>query len=311
MQCTLARPARVFYLMAELARPALCIGGDMELEGFSKDLANGLLVAGLTLLGLVAVYLVEKRVLGWVKSVENIRSARRQQLATLVRIVRWILGIALVASAVLMLLSTFGLDITPFLASVGVAGLAVSLGAQSLIKDLIGGLLVIIENQYAVDDFIEVGSVSGWVERITLRATLVRALNGDLCIVPNGEVRILVNRTRDWSRVLVDLGVAYDEDLDRALRILEESAEAFAEDPALAPHLLEPPAVLGVASLGDSAAQIRLAIKTQPGKQWEVGRQLRKFLLAACEREGISLPYPRQEVWLHPHGEGGAPVASE
>jgi small-conductance mechanosensitive channel len=292
----------------------------MELERLTTHLVNGMLIVGLTLLGLVFVHLAAKRVLGWVRSVENIRDARRQQLVTLVLIVRWVLDIALVASAVLMLLSTFGIDITPLLASVGVAGLAVSLGAQSLIKDVIGGLLVIVENQYAVDEFIQVGSVSGWVERITLRATYVRALNGDLCTVPNGEVRVLANRTRDWSRVLVDLGVAYEEDLDRALRVLEESAEAFGQDPAFAPHLLEPPQVLGVASLGDSAANVRVAVRTQPGKQWEVGRQLRKYLLAACEREGVSLPYPRQEVWVRgpaqPEGDasgqvGGAKLAGD
>lgn len=128
--------------------------------------------------------------------------------------------------------------------------------------------------------------MSGWVERITLRATYVRALNGDLCTVPNGEVRVLANRTRDWSRVLVDLGVAYEEDLDRVLRILEESAEAFAEDPALAPYLLEPSAVLGVASLGTSAAQVRVAVKTQPGKQWEVGRLRAGEYFAAVSTPG-------------------------
>jgi small-conductance mechanosensitive channel len=283
----------------------------MELEQLTTRLVNGLLIVGVTLLGLIAVHLAARRVLRWVQSIQNIRDARRQQLVTMVLVARWALDIALVGSAVLMLLSTLGIDIAPLLASVGVAGLALSLGAQSLIKDLVGGLLVIIENQYAVDDFVQVGSVSGWVERITLRATYVRALNGDLCIVPNGEVRVLANQTLDWSRVLVDLGVAYEEDLDRALRILQESAEAFAEDPAHASNLLEPPAVLGVASLGDSAAYVRVAVKTQPGKQWEVGRQFRKFLLAACEREGVSLPYPRQEVWLHTlEGEGG-PVTGE
>jgi small conductance mechanosensitive channel len=207
-----------------------------------------------------------------------------------------------------MLLSTFGIGIGPFLASVGIAGLAVTLGAQTLIKDLIGGLLLIVENQYAVDDFIQLDTVRGKVERITLRLTYVRALNGDLYIVPNGEVRILANQTRDWSRVSVDLGIAYEEDLDRAFRILEESIEAFANDTAIAHDLLEPPTVLGVTSLGESAANVRVAVKTQPGKQWEVGRELRRFLIAACEREGIGLPYPRQEVWLHPVGDERTPA---
>ncbi len=283
----------------------------MEFEGMTKDLASGLLIVGLTLLCIVVVHLAAKRILVWVRSVQTIRDARRQQLATLVLVVRWLLDIALVTAAILMFLSTIGINIAPFLAGLGVAGLAVSLAAQTLIKDLIGGLLLIIENQYTLGETIQVGTVSGTVEQITLRTTYVRAANGDLCIVPNGEIRVLINQTRDWSRVLVDIGVAYEEDLDRALRILAESAEIFGKDPDLAAYLLEPPAVLGVASLGDSAAQVRVAVKTQPGKQWEVGRQLRKFLLATCEREGISLPYPRQEVWLHPHGDQEAAVASE
>lgn len=109
---------------------------------------------------------------------------------------------------------------------------------------------------------------------------------------------MLANQTRDWSRVVVDVGVAYEEDLDWALSILEESAAAFARDPAFESDLLEPPQVLGVNSLGDSAAIVRVAVKTQPGKRWAMGRALRKFLLAACERAGVSLPYPRQEVWV-------------
>jgi small conductance mechanosensitive channel len=176
-----------------------------------------------------------------------------------------------------------------------------------LIKDLIGGLLLIAENQYAVDDVIQVGDVSGAVERITLRTTYVRALNGDLWTVPNGEIRVLANQTRDWSRVSVDLGIGYEEDLDRALRILEESIDTFGKEAALARYLLEPPAVLGVTSLGESGANVRVAVKTQPGRQREVGRELRRFLIAACEREKISLPYPRQEVWLHPVGDERTP----
>ena len=220
-------------------------------------------------------------------------------MVTLVQIVRWTLAVVMVISAVLALLGTFGVSITPLLASVGVAGLAVSLGAQTLIKDLIGGLLIIVENQYTVGDVIEVGIASGEVERITLRATQVRAINGDLYIVPNGEVRILANRTKGWSRALVEVGVAYEEDLDRALAVLGASAEAFALDPAFAESLVEPPRVLGPISLGDAAVILRVEATTAPGKQWELGRELRRRILADCDREGVSLPYPRQDVWVH------------
>lgn len=277
----------------------------MELEELTQDATAALLIVGLTLLCLLVVHIAAKRALSWIRSVENLRDVRRQQVVTLINIVQWTMGISLVTAAILMLLSTFGIDIGPFLASIGLAGLAVTLSAQTLLKDLIGGLLLIVENQYAVDDFIQVGQVTGKVERITLRTTHVRALNGDLCIIPNGEIRVLANQTRDWSRVSVDLGIAYEEDLDRALRTLGRSVEAFGQEPPLARDLLEPPAVLGVASLGESVANVRVVVKTQPGRQWEVGRELRRFLIAACEREGIALPYPRQEVWLHAVGGDG------
>ena len=268
------------------------------MNNWPSHLINGVLIVGTAVLGLVAAHLIARRILAWVHALRRIREARRQQLVTLVQTTQWILVVLLVISALLMLLSEFGVDITPLLASVGVAGLAVSLGAQSLIKDLIGGILIIVENQYAVGDSIVIGTVSGEVERITLRTTQVRALNGDLYVVPNGEVRVLANQTRDWARVVVDVGVAYEENLDRALRILEEGAAAFAQDPVFEADLLEPPQVLGVHSLGDSAVMVRIMVKTQPSKQWAAGRALRKSLLVTCEQEGVSLPYPRQGVWV-------------
>jgi small conductance mechanosensitive channel len=218
-------------------------------------------------------------------------------MVTLVQILRWGANVLIVGSALLMLLSTFGVDITPLLASVGVAGLAVSLGAQTLIKDLIGGFLILAENQYAVGDHIQVGDVLGQVERFTLRATHVRALNGRLYVVPNGEVRIVANLTKEWSGAL-----------DHALRVLAEAAEAFAQDPDFGPQLIETPQVLGPLSLGDWAITVRVMVKTQPGKHWGVARELRKRILAACEREGITLPYPRQEVLVRSlESEGSKP----
>jgi small conductance mechanosensitive channel len=270
------------------------------MNNWQSHLMNGGLIVGTTALGLVVVHLIAGRTLAWVHALRRVREARRQQMVTLVQTTQWLLVVTLVVCALLMLLSEFGIDITPLLASVGVAGLAVSLGAQSLFKDLIGGILIIIENQYAVGDSIVVGPVSGEVERITLRTTQVRALNGDLCVVPNGDVRVLANQTRDWARVLIDVGVAYEEDLDHALSILEEGTAAFSRHPAFESDLLEPPQVLGVHSLGDSAVMVRIVAKTQPGKQWATGRALRKSLLATCEQEGVGLPYPRQEVWVRP-----------
>jgi small-conductance mechanosensitive channel len=283
----------------------------MQDENLTHLLASMVLIVVLTALGLIAVHLASRRAQASTQALTRVRVARRQQLVTLIHIVQWTLVVLLLGSAVLMLLGTFGVDITPILASAGVAGLAISLGAQSLIKDLIGGVLIIIENQYAVGDYITVGSASGEVERITLRTTQVRARSGDLHIVPNGEVRILANQTKGWSRAVVEVGVAYEEDLERALNVLRASGEAFAQDPAFGKSLLEPPQVMGPMSLGDAAVILRVEVKTEPGKQWEIGRELRRCILADCEREGVSLPYPRQEVWVHGLEHDGAVSAEE
>ena len=278
----------------------------MDQNELVRLLASVVLIVAVTALGLYIVRLVRKRLLAWTTVVDAVRDPRRKQLTTIIQLLHWIVVVALVLSAVLTLLATFGIDITPLLASAGVAALAVSLGAQTVIKDFIGGLLIILENQYAVGDFISVAGVEGRVEHITLRATQVRGLNGDLHIVPNGEVRVLTNKTRGWSRVMLDVGVAYEEEMDRALSVLEAASEAFAQDPAFALDVLEPPEVLGPVGLGDSAVIIRIAVKISPGKQWEIGRALRKEVLAACEREGVELPYPRQEVWVRASGQESA-----
>jgi len=274
----------------------------MGLEELKSSLISSVLVVVLAALGLVVLQFFSRRALRLVRSTEGLHEERRQQLVTLVESLRWGANGLIAGAALLMLLSKFT-DITPLLAGVGVAGLAVSLGAQTLVRDLIGGFLILVENQYTVGDVIQVGDFSGEVERLTLRATYLRDSNGRLHIVPNGEVRIVSNLTKEWSRALVDVGVAYEEDLDHVLHVLEVTAGEFAQDPAFEPQLLEPPQVMGPISLGDWAVTVRVMVKTQPGKQWGVARELQKRILATCEREGITLPYPRQEVWVREPGQ--------
>jgi small conductance mechanosensitive channel len=200
-----------------------------------------------------------------------------------------------VGAAVITVLSNF-MDVAPLLASVGVVGLALGLGAQALVKDFIGGAFVLIENQYSVGDVVKLGDISGSVEKITLRTTHVRSINGSLNIVPNGEIRVVTNVTPDWSRAMVDLGIAYEEDLERVRGVLENVVDEIAEHPEYGPQLLERPKVLLPLSLGDWSVGARVMVKTPAGKQWGVAMELRKRLLAACERENVVLPYPRQEV---------------
>ncbi len=273
----------------------------MNLNELISPLVSSAILIALTILGLAIGQLISRRVARLIQATSRFHEGRRQQLLTLVYILRWAASALIAGIGLLMLLSTIGVDITPLLASVGVAGLAISLGAQTLIKDLVGGFLILVENQYAVGDTIQVGSVLGQVEWLTLRATYVRDINGHL-VIPNGEVHIVSNQTREWSCALVDVGVAYEEDIDRALCVLKTAAEAFAQDPEFGPHLLETPKVLGPLALADWSVTVRLTVKTKPGKQWEVARGLRRQILVACKQEGVTLPYPRQEVWVRGQG---------
>jgi len=163
-----------------------------------------LLIAALSVLGLALVYVLSRRALSHVASLKHVREARRRQLVTLVHALRWVANVVILGHALVMLLSSLGVNIIPLLTSAGVAGLAISLGAQSLIRDSIGGVLVLMENQYAVGDTIQIGTVSGQVEAITLRTTQLRALDGSLYVVPNGEVRIIANQTKKELRAPVE-----------------------------------------------------------------------------------------------------------
>lgn len=268
----------------------------MTWEALRPPLLSSLLILLLAALGVALVQFLQRRVARLLEAIPRLREGRCKQLLTLSDALRWIVDALIVGSTLLMLLSTAGVDVTPVLTSMGVAGLALTQGAQTLIKDIIGGLFILGENQYTVGDVIKVGGVSGAVERITLRSTHVRDIAGALHIVPNGEVRVVSNRTREWSRALVDVGVAYEETLDHTLEVFESLVAEFAEDFEFAPHLMETPQVIEPVSLADSAVKVRIMVKTQPGKQWVVSRALHRRVLAVCDREGIELPYPRQEV---------------
>ena len=274
----------------------------MSTDELIRLAVNAVLLVTLAILGLVTVRFVSRQVLRKIRSESADKTDQRKQLETLVGLGRWVANVAIITVALLMFLDNF-IDIAPLLASLGAVGLAVSLGTQTLVKDFVGGLFILLEGQYNIGDVIQVGDVSGVVEKLTLRATYVRDLSGKLVIVPNGDVRIVSNVTRDWSRALVDIGVAYEENLDRAVAVLEDVAETFANDPDYGPQLLESPRVLGPLSLGDWAVTVRVMVKTEPGKQWGVAQELRKRILAACDTEGITLPYPRQEVWVRNPGD--------
>jgi small conductance mechanosensitive channel len=202
--------------------------------------------------------------------------------------------------AALMLFREFGMDITPLLAGAGVAGLAIGFGAQSLIKDVIAGFFILMEDQFHVGDVIQAAGVSGQVEHITLRMTIVRDLHGAVHFIPNGEIKVASNLTKEWSRAVLEVGVGYEEDIDHVITVLNEVNRSLADDETFGKLVLEPPQVLGVEALADSQVTIRILAKTLPLQQWDVARELRRRIKGAFDREGIQVPYPHRVVITRP-----------
>jgi moderate conductance mechanosensitive channel len=237
-------------------------------------------------------------------SVTTLRERRGQTISQLLR------SVGRVVVLVIALLLTFNIfiDIGPILAGAGILGLAVSFGAQSLVKDVISGFFILFENQFAIGDVIEAGGKSGVVEKMTLRVVVLRDLQGTMHVIPNGEIKVVSNMTRGWSRAVVDVGVGYDEDIDRALAVVRDEAAQFSTDKIWGTQLDGPVEVPGVESLSDSAVVIRSLIRTQPGSQWSAGREFRRRLKNRFDRERIEIPYPHRTV--HVRVEGMPPTDS-
>jgi len=233
-------------------------------------------------------------------------SATERRSATIAGLLRSLGTVLVMLLAGLFTLNLF-ISIGPILAGAGVLGLAVSFGAQSLVKDVIAGFFILLENQFAVGDTIEVVGKSGTVELMTLRIVQLRDIEGVLHTIPNGQIGAVSNKTRAWSRAVVDIGVGYDARVDQVLEVFTDEARAFADDDAWGPQLDGPPEVLGVQNLGDSAVVIRTLLKTLPGGHWAAGREFRRRMKNRLDREGIEIPFPQRTI--HVRGEQAAPDA--
>jgi moderate conductance mechanosensitive channel len=212
---------------------------------------------------------------------------------TVAQIVRSVGRVLILVIAGLVTVGQF-LPIGPLLAAGGILGLAVSFGAQSLVKDLITGFFILFENQFGIGDVIEAAGKSGTVERMTMRVTMLRDLGGVLHVVPNGQITTVSNLTRSWSRAVVEVGVGYGTDLDRALTVLRDELAAFQADPAWKSRLEGVSEVLGVEQLADHGVVIRTVLRTAPGAQWEVAREFRRRIKNRLDAEKIEIHYPER-----------------
>lgn len=201
-------------------------------------------------------------------------------------------------TAALMILRELDVDITPVLTGAGIVGLAIGFGAQTLVRDVISGFFLIVEDQVRVGDVASVNGTGGLVEQINLRTIVLRDEEGVVHVFPNGEIRTLANRTKDYAYYVISLGIEYGEDTDRVVEAARAAADELKQDPDFGPSMLEPLEVMGVDDFGDSAVTIKVRIKTAPLKQWYVGRELRRRIKKTFDARGITIPFPQMEVTL-------------
>ncbi|HLM66030.1 MAG TPA: mechanosensitive ion channel domain-containing protein [Longimicrobium sp.] len=269
--------------------------------------ATGLRVAGALVVAVIANYALKAVLRSVERSSEKdgIVTAQEQRTRTLLSLLRSMGRVVIWVMTLFMVLGALGLQLGPLLAGAGVVGLAVSFGAQSLVKDVISGLFILMENQFGVGDVVRLEGVSGAVERMTLRVVVLRDVHGVVHIVPNGEIKKVSNLTRGWARVVLDVAVAYKEDPDTVMAVMLDEGRRLYEDPQWRPLLLDEVQVPGIESFGEHGVTIRILAKTLPLKQWDVARELRRRLKLRFDHEKIDVPFPSQTMYW---GEGQSPA---
>jgi small conductance mechanosensitive channel len=200
--------------------------------------------------------------------------------------------------AIFTILAEAGVNIAPALAGLGIAGVAIGFGAQSLVKDIFNGLLILLENQYGVGDVVQVAGVAGLVEEVSLRRTVLRDLDGIVHSVPNGEIKVASNFGKEWSRVNMKISVDYGEDLNHVIEVINKVGEEITEDPYWSQFILKTPQVLRVDEFEDSGIAIKILGDTKPLSQWDVMGELRLRLKKAFDEAGIEIPWPHIKVYF-------------
>ncbi len=225
-------------------------------------------------------------------------SESEKRIETIIRLIRRGALLMLWLTVGLVVLKEFGVEIGPIIASAGIVGLAVGFGGQNLVRDIIAGFFIILENQIRVGDVAIINGTGGLVEKINFRTTVLRDLGGVVHIFPNGTINTLSNLTNEWSANVFEIGVAYKENTDRVIEIMQQVGQAMKADETFGPLMLEPPEIFGVDRLADSAVIIKGRIKTKPIRQWEVGREFLRRVKFAFDENRIEIPFPHRSLYF-------------
>jgi small-conductance mechanosensitive channel len=279
-----------------------------------------LAVLGLIVLGLVIRWILQRIVDRIARRAEqgvlpdrsdHHAAARRGQRAmTMAGLLNSIITVVLIALIGTMILDQLGVNIAPIIASAGIIGLALGFGAQSLVKDFLAGIFIFLEDQYGVGDVVDVGGASGTVEVVTLRMTRLRDLDGTVWYVPNGEILRVGNKSQNWARAVVDVGVGYGADVIRVQRVLREIAHDLWEDEDYRDVIIEEPEVTGIEVLSPDGVTLRVLVKTAPLQQWAVARALRQRIKSRFDHEGIEVPFTQRVIWQREDRADAVPGAT-
>ena len=263
---------------------------------FQKKILKGIIIVIIAFFLVVLLIRISrqvgKRLMKRIELSAAISPHRKQRYNTLFSIILSIIKIALWILAVLWVLGELNIDYAPFLVAAGGVSLAIGFGAQSLVKDIVAGFFILMEEQLALGDVIEIDGKTGTVEKISLRTIRFRSLNGTLHIIPNGSITNVSNLTHQWSRAVIEVGVSYDESSENVLAVLKQICQDIYLDRKWRPMLIEEPVPQGILSFGDSAINFRILAKTIPGKQWDVDREIKNRIKHTFDKQGIEIPYP-------------------
>ena len=275
-------------------------------------------IVGIVLAGIIAVRFLRNGIqrfdeflINASQADEPFPGATRRRVATLSGLIETIALAMVWAIVVIISLEQLGLDIRPILAGAGLIGLAVGFGAQNLVRDLISGFFMILEDQVRVGDIAVVNGTGGQVESISFRTITLRDEAGAVHVFENGLITTLANMTKDWSAYVIEIGVAYKEDTDRVVEVMRRVAEELRQDRDYADKFMGPIEIFGVDQFGDSAVMIKGRLKTKPIEQWNVGREYRRRLKKAFDAEGIEIPFPHQVVLTSSAETGAKKIAGK
>lgn len=264
-----------------------------------------LLIAILTLAALKIARLLSKKLVESVTKNREVESQKR--IETLGSVVQHILTVLILLVSAMMLLGELGIEIGPVLAAAGIVGLAVGFGAQNLVQDVISGFFILLEDQIRVGDVVQVAGLGGLVERVNLRMTVVRDLSGNVHFIRNGKIDTVTNMTKEFSRYVFDIGVAYRENVDEVIEVIKSVDEDLRNDPEFGIDILEPIEILGLNEFADSAVVIRARTKTKPIQQWRIGREFNRRLKIKFDELGIEIPFPHRTIYMGQDREGQSP----